>query len=108
LQPSTSGPAAVASGTNWLHATGAVFAIPGRNAAILNDVAATGLTLVRDYINLLTAGRPIDDPDSWIATANRNCADKSRNMSAAAGEERRPLRRSGWHYTGVLKPKFLI
>jgi hypothetical protein len=35
--------------------------------ALGTDVFATGLTLVREYINLLIAGRPIEDPDSWIA-----------------------------------------
>jgi serine/threonine protein kinase len=35
------------------------------------DVFATGLTLAREYINLLIDGRPVDHPDSWIATDER-------------------------------------
>jgi hypothetical protein len=34
--------------------------------ALGKDVFETGLTLAQEYINLLTAGQPVDDPNSWI------------------------------------------
>jgi hypothetical protein len=39
-----------------------------RNAAreLGVSVFETGVTLALDFINLLTAGQPIDHPDSWI------------------------------------------
>lgn len=42
-----------------------------RAARVLGaGVFSTGITLAREYINLLTTGHPIDDPNSWIAEEN--------------------------------------